>query len=232
MTQNSMTQNGMTQDGMILIGMFDSPFTRRVAISATQLGFAFEHRNWSVGKDFDRIREYNPLGRVPVLVLDDGRVLPESSMILDYLDQRAGADRALLPTQPGARLDALQLIALATGAADKAIHVVIERVFRPVEKQHVPWTDRCRVQVDGALAALDAACKTRMGDDWLVGDTISQADITVACYCTYVSEAMPLDLSAHPALHAHVQRCEALPVFRRFHVPFDAPVPTSPARAA
>ena len=53
---------------MILIGMFDSPFTRRVAISATLLGVDFEHRNWSVGRDFDRIREFNPQGRVPTLL--------------------------------------------------------------------------------------------------------------------------------------------------------------------
>jgi glutathione S-transferase len=217
---------------MILVGMFDSPFTRRVAISATVLGFGFEHRNWSVGADFDRIREYSPLGRVPVLVLDDGDALPESSMILDHLDQRAGAARALLPTQGDARLQALKLIALATGAADKGIHVVIERVFRPVEKRHAPWTDRCRVQVQGALAALDVACAARAGNDWLVGEAMTQADITVACYCTYLSEAMPLDLSAYPALDAHVRRCEALPVFRRFHVPFDAPVPTSSAQPA
>jgi glutathione S-transferase len=78
---------------MILIGMFDSPFVRRVAISMTLLEIPFEHRNWSVGKDFDRIREYSPLGRVPVLVLDDGRVLPESSMILDHLDQPHGSTR-------------------------------------------------------------------------------------------------------------------------------------------
>ena len=93
---------------MILIGMFDSPFTRRVAISATLLGVAFEHRNWSVGRDFDRIREYSPLGRVPVLVLDDGRALCESALILDWLDQQAGPEHALLPTHGEARLEALQ----------------------------------------------------------------------------------------------------------------------------
>src|SRR5690242_1895922 len=120
---------------MILIGMFDSPFTRRVAISATLLGIDFEHRDWSVGRDFDRIRDYSPLGRVPVLVLDDGRALCESSMILDWLDQQAGPERALLPAQGDARFEALRLIALATGAADKGIHVVIERVFRPEEKR-------------------------------------------------------------------------------------------------
>ena len=62
---------------MILIGMFDSPFVRRVAVSMQLVGKTFEHRNWSVGKDFERIREHNPVGRVPTLVLDDGEALPE-----------------------------------------------------------------------------------------------------------------------------------------------------------
>ena len=84
---------------MILIGMFDSPFTRRVAISATLLGIPFEHRNWSVGKDFERIRRYNPLGRVPTLVLDSGEALVESAMILDWLDQQIGPARAIVRTR-------------------------------------------------------------------------------------------------------------------------------------
>ena len=83
---------------MMLIGMFDSPFVRPVAISMKMLDIPFEHANWSVGKDFERIRDYNPLGRVPTLVLDDGEALIETSAMLDYLDERSGPERALLPT--------------------------------------------------------------------------------------------------------------------------------------
>ena len=82
---------------MILIGMFDSPFVRRVAVSMNLLGMAFEHRNWSVGKDFDQIRQFNPLGRVPTLVPPGGEALVESNAILDYLDECAGPERALVP---------------------------------------------------------------------------------------------------------------------------------------
>ena len=82
---------------MILIGMFDSPFVRRVAVSMNVLGVAFEHRNWSVGKDFELIRQFNPLGRVPTLVQPDGEALIESSAILDFLDECAGPERALMP---------------------------------------------------------------------------------------------------------------------------------------
>jgi glutathione S-transferase len=211
---------------MILIGMFDSPFTRRVAISATLLGIAFEHRNWSVGKDFDRIREYNPLGRVPTLVLDDGETLIESAMILDWLDEQAGPERALLPASGSARRQALTIMAMATGAADKGIHLVIERVFRPEEKRHAPWTERCRVQIEGAFVELDRLCAAAGDKAWLLGDAMTQADITLACYATYLRDAVPLDLSAWPALDARVARCEALPVFAQFYVPFYAPVPS------
>ena len=211
---------------MILIGMFDSPFTRRVAISATVLGMPFEHRNWSVGKDFDRIREFNPLGRVPALVLDDGETLIESAMILDWLDQQVGSARALLPASGDARRNALQIMALAAGAADKGIQLVIERVFRPVEKRHAPWTDRCRAQIDGALVELDRLCVAAGDRAWLLGDAMTQADITLACYATYLRDAVPLDLAGWPCLRARVERCEALAVFKQFYVPFDAPAPS------
>ena len=70
-----MSQDAPAPGATTLIGMYDSSYTRRVAITMTLLGLPFEHRAWSVGRDFDRIRAYNPLGRVPVLVLEDGEVL-------------------------------------------------------------------------------------------------------------------------------------------------------------
>ena len=216
---------------MILIGMYDSSYTRRVAIAMALYGIGFEHRAWSVGRDFDRIREYSPLGRAPTLVLDDGEVLTESAMMLDYLDDLVGPQRALMPATGIARRDAQRLIALATGAIDKAVLIVLERIFRPVETHSETWLSRCRTQVVGALHELDKACAARAGHDWLVGDAITHADIAVACYATHLREALPLDLAPWPALQAHVDRCEALPVFRAHYIPFDAPVPTSKAPA-
>ena len=217
---------------MILIGMYDSSYTRRVAIAMALYGIDFEHRAWSVGKDFDRIREYNPLGRAPTLVLDDGEVLTESAMMLDYLDDRVGPQRAMMPATGLPRRDAQRLIALVTGAIDKAVLIVLERIFRPVEMHSELWLSRCRVQVEGALYELDKACAARTGHDWLVGDAMSHADIAVACFTTHLREALPLDLAPWPALCAHVDRCEALPVFRAHYIPFDAPVPTSKATPA
>ncbi|TAA40864.1 glutathione S-transferase family protein [Pseudoxanthomonas winnipegensis] len=208
---------------MILIGMFDSPFVRRVAVSMDVLGMPFEHRDWSTGRDADRIRAYNPLGRVPTLVLDDEAVLFESSAVLDHLDQTVGAERALLPAAGAERRQALQLIALATGVADKAVTMVYERVFRPEDKRHGPWLARCQTQVEHALAALETHCTARAGHDWLIGERMTQADITLACCCSFAAEAVPFDLSPYPAVQARVARYEALPVLKKFHVAFDAP---------
>lgn len=211
----------------VLIGMFDSPFVRRVAVSLDALGLPFEHRNWSVGKDFDRIREFNPLGRVPTLVLDSGEVLIESSMILDHLDRAAGSERALLPPHGEMRSAALRVMALATGAVDKALLIVVERVFRPAEKFHEPFVARCRLQLQGALAAIEDLCVARGDAPWLAGEAMTQADITFACFLTYVREAVPFDLSAYPSLLVRLDRYQVLPLFARYHVPFDAPVPTT-----
>ena len=206
--------------------MFDSPFVRRVAVSMVWLGIAFEHRNWSVGKDFDRIRDVNPLGRVPTLMLDDGEALTESGAILDHLDQIVGPERALLPA--GAiRRRALHLMALASGAAEKGVAVIYEAAFRPAEKRHEPWVARCRTQMEGGLSQLDAACAASAGS-WLVGDAITQADITAACVYRFLFETQNLgDDHRFRHLRQHAARLEAMPAFARVSPPpFFTPSPT------
>lgn len=75
---------------MQLIGMLDSPFVRRVAISAQLLGLPFEHRPLSVFRNFEEFRQINPAVKAPTLICEDGTVLMESSLILQYLEARAG----------------------------------------------------------------------------------------------------------------------------------------------
>jgi len=207
----------------LLIGMLDSPFVRRVAVSMDLLGLPFAHRDWSVGKDFDRIREYSPLGRVPVLAPADGEALIESAMILEHLDDVVGPERALLPPSGPERRAALRLIAFATGAVEKGLQIVMERVFRPAALHHAPFVERCRTQMRGALGELERACVAAGDREWLVGDRLTQADVTFACFVTYVHEAVPEPLDAYPALRARHARCEALPALRKYHVPFVPP---------
>ena len=195
--------------------MFDSPFVRRVAVSMNLLGVPFEHRNWSVGKDFELIRQFNPLGRVPTLVLPDGQTLIESAAILDFLDESADLQRALMPRSGAARREALRIMAIATGAAEKGVAQVYEIAFRPAEKRHQPWVERCHAQMHAALTELDRLCQAR-AEEWLIGNRIAQPDITAACVYTFLSEVPAVDLgtATYPRLSAIAARCEALPEFR------------------
>ncbi len=210
---------------MLLIGMFDSPFVRRVAITMKLLDLRFEHANWSVGRDFERIREYNPLGRVPTLVTAGNERLFESSAILDYLDELVGPERALLPAAGPDRRQALNLMALATGAAEKGVLQHYEGAFRPESKRHQPWLDRLRLQMCASLAAIDRYMGERGLAQWLVGKRMSQADITVVCAFTFLNDSLRVGADAvrFQSLATLAARCEAMPAFQETRTPFFVP---------
>jgi glutathione S-transferase len=197
---------------MILIGQYDSPFVRRVAIALTLYGMEFEHRPWSVFRNGELIEPFNPLRRVPTLVLDDGSTLIESTAILDYLDELAGPTWALIAASGPARRQCLKLCALGSGLADKAVAMVYERVLHDATSD--AWLDRCRSQIAATLAVLEAERASVTTPFWF-GETIGHADIMVACALRFLGEAHPglFDVSAWPALAAHSARCEALPAF-------------------
>jgi len=207
---------------MILIGQFDSPFVRRVAIAMRLYGMAYEHRPWSVFGDAERIAAYNPLTRVPTLVLDDGEVLIESTCILDHLDEAAGPARALIAARGVERRAALKVAALATGLADKAVSLVYERVLHP-ETSPV-WIERCEAQIGRVLGMLEADRAARPSAYWF-GASIGHADIAVACALRFLGEAHPKLFDPHrrPSLAAHAAHCEALDPFREIAQPFIPP---------
>ena len=207
---------------MILIGQYDSPFVRRVAIAMTLYGLDYEHRTWSVFGDADRLAEVNPLRRVPTLVCDDGVALMESHLILDYLDECAGADGALIAPSGTARRDALRICALACGIADKAVSLFYEMKLH--DEASDIWTERCRAQIGGALAMLESERAAQSTPYW-GGATISHADIATACALRFVAEAHPgvIDRKMIPALADLADRCEALEVFQTICQPFNPP---------
>ncbi len=198
---------------MILIGQYDSPFVRRVAIALQLYGLAYEHRPWSTFGDADRIARYNALRRVPTLVLDDGEVLIDSAAILDHLDEVVGPSKALIAPSGSARRQALKTCALATGLADKAVSLVYERALHQQTSQQ--WTDRCVSQIVGVLEALQADRSGRSTAFWF-GEAMGHADIAVACVLRFTGEAHPtlFDVTRWPALAAHASRCEALAPFQ------------------
>jgi glutathione S-transferase len=210
---------------MILIGQYDSPFVRRVAIALRRYGLAYDHCPWSVWGDADRIAPFNPLRRVPVLVMDDGVPLVESSAILDHLDDLVGADRALLPRTGPLRRDGLRICALATGLADKAVVLLYEHVLRTQDRRSLVWVSRCQAQIRDTLGLLEVDRRARTTPFWL-GDQPSHADVAVGCTLRFLSEAHPTLFrpGEMPALAAHAARCEALPEFQEIQQRLDVQV--------
>ena len=207
---------------MILIGQYNSSFVRRVGIALTVYGFAFEHRPWSVFGDADKIRPFNPLVRVPVLILDDGEALIESHAILDYLDCLVPEEQRLFPVGQPERRHALKIASLATGLADKAVSLFYEvRLHQQVSEEYVA---RSRSQIAGALGVLEAERAERRSAYWF-GEDFGHADIAVACALRHFNEALPgmVSMTAYPELDAHCRKLEALPVFLTISQPFVAP---------
>lgn len=207
---------------MILIGQYDSPFVRRVGIALRLYGIAFEHRPWSVFRDADEIKAFNPLIRVPTLVPDDGIALIESHAILDFLDSLASPDDVLVAKFGAERHQALRITALATGAADKAVSLFYEmRMHKDVSDL---WVSRCKGQITATLALLDKELTAKAVPFWF-GGRLSHADIACACALRFISEAHPGLVSAKtiPALTKLSAMLEAMPVFQEIAQPFLAP---------
>jgi glutathione S-transferase len=207
---------------LILIGQYDSPFVRRVAIALRLYGMPFEHRPWSTFANADEVARFNPLRRVPTLVLDGGEALIESTAILDHLDEIAGPTAALIAEHGPERRRALKVCALGTGLADKAVSLFYERAFHPQTSQ--VWIDRCTAQIGDVLGVLEQDRAGSAGPCWF-DPRIGHADIAVACALRFLGEAHAgrFELRRFPALAAHAARCEALPVFREIAQPFLPP---------
>jgi glutathione S-transferase len=212
---------------LILIGQYDSPFVRRVAIALRLYGLDFEHRPWSTFGDAEQLGRYNPLKRVPTLVLDGGEVVIESGAILDHLDEIVGPSRALMADRGPPRREALKICALATGLGDKAVSLVYERVLHRDTSEI--WVERCTDQISAVLDALEADRAPRVTAFWF-GDAIGHADIAVACVLRFVREAHPNIFAAPrwPQLAAHSQRCEATQPFRDIVQPLQLPGSQAP----
>jgi glutathione S-transferase len=208
---------------MILIGQYDSPFVRRVAVAMQLYRMDYEHRPWSVFGDAEALAQFNPLRRVPTLVCDDGTALVESGAILDWLDEQAGPDQALIAASGVARRDALRICALASGLADKAVSLVYERVIH--DRATPLWVERCRAQVGGVLDVLETARDGRAR--WWFGERLNHADVIVGCVLRFVREAHPevFNAARWPVLAAHADACEALPEFKAVVQPFHVTPP-------
>lgn len=198
---------------MQLIGMLDSPFVRRVAVTAQFLGISFEHNPLSIFKSYDDFRKINPLVKVPTLVCDDGGILVESTLIIDYLESFHAGGKSLMPTNEADCIRALRIIGAGLVAMEKVVAIIYERTQRPKELQHSPWLKRVDQQLRSALDVLEAFVDG--GSEWLIGGEITQADITTAVAWRFTQYSVPGRISAddYPGLAAFSKRAEALPEF-------------------
>jgi glutathione S-transferase len=142
---------------MILRSSPASPFARKVRIAAAILGL---DRDVTIEpadtvEPSDSLRRQNPLGKIPVLILDNGTAIYDSPVILEYLDHRAGGGR-IIPTAPAARFAALCQEALCDDILDAAILRVYEGRWRPPEHHVAKWVEHQTGKMTRALAALEA----------------------------------------------------------------------------
>jgi glutathione S-transferase len=201
---------------MELIGMLDSPFVRRVAVTARFLDIPYEHNPLSIFKSYDEFRGVNPLVKVPTLVTDvtdDGVMLVDSTLIIDYLYSLCAKGTRLMPEDGPDRIRALQIIGVALVAMEKIASLIYERTQRPRELQHAPWIKRLDQQLRAAVEQLESD----VGDGlaWFFGADMTQADITTAIAWRFTQYAVPKRIAAadYPGLVAFSARAEALPEF-------------------
>ena len=195
---------------MQLIGMLDSAYVRRVAITMQLLAVSYEHRSLSVFSTYTDFRALNPQVRAPTLVCDDGFQLLDSTLIIDHVETLAG--RSLMPQEPLARRRALRLIGLALVACEKVAQAVHERRLRPAERPYRPWSRRINEQLVAALEAIEHMLEEQPLEE---GNEITQAGVTVAVAWRFLQMLAPEGVLplAFPRIAAYSALAEQLPAF-------------------
>lgn len=198
---------------MKLIGMLDSPYVRRVAISLQLLGLRFEHQSLSVFRTFTQFQQINPVVMAPTFIADDGEVLIDSTLILQYAEAVAHP-RSLMPVNRHQLQHALRIIGLALAACEKSRQIIYERGLRPPEKLHEPWIARVTGQLLAAYAALEEEVAGRPLA--VTRSTITQAGVSTAVAWHFTQQMLPEDVPAakYPSLVAFSAQAETLPEFR------------------
>jgi glutathione S-transferase len=196
---------------MILIGRNLSPFVRRVAVTLKLLDLPFEQKPLSTATDAKEICAFNPLSRVPALVLESGETLIDSAAILDHIDETVGPGRALVPSFGPERRKVLRLLALATGSMEKSVAAFYEKSRRPQETVYKPTLDRLEEQAVAGFAAIENECES----PWLALGRLTQADITAAVGLEFLRVVAPhlLEATPLPRLCELAARLDQLPAF-------------------
>jgi len=196
---------------MKLIGLYDSPYVRRVAVTMRLYGFEFEHVALSVFRHQEEMRKINPMMKVPMLVLDNGEKLADSSFILDYLDSEMALEKRLTPASGPERRRDQQHCATALLTVEKAMQIVYDTTLRPKEFSYAPWVERCTDQMHTGFGLLERLPASRA----LSGGSLTQGDITTAVVMRFVQHVLPAEVpeGRYPNLDRLSAFCESLPAF-------------------
>jgi glutathione S-transferase len=211
---------------MKLIGMLDSPYVRRVAIGLDLLGVPFEHESVSVFSTFERFRSINPVVKAPTLVCDDGGIVMDSSLILQFVEAAHSGGRSLWSQDERLRQLQFRTVSYAQATTDKVVQLVYETQLRPPTAQHEPWKMRVRGQFLAGFAALEQLFSTEPG---LLAGAPHHATIAAAIAWQFTQSMIPAEVPAarYPQLATLSAQCEALPLFLRW--PPDGPGVPTPA---
>ncbi|MDB5935583.1 MAG: glutathione S-transferase [Massilia sp.] len=198
---------------MRLIGMLDSPYVRRVAISLDLLGIDFRQESISVFSTFEQFSAINPVVKAPTLVCDDGCVLMDSSLILQFVEACAG--RSLWSTDRAQLQQEFRAVGLALAACEKGVQIVYERNLRPKAAQYEPWMDRVTGQLLAACGALEDEVQHRPA---VFADFGKQPAVTTAVVWGFMQEmlASQVPVASYPRLSALSKRIEQTPPFLNY----------------
>ena len=199
---------------LTLIGMLDSPYVRRMAVTMELMGIPFEHRALSVFRNYDDIKAINPAVKVPTLVCDDGEVLMDSSLIIQWLEAKF-PEKTLFSKEPEVFQQELKVIGVALAACEKAVQYFYEVNLRPEEKYHQPWLDRIKDQLNGNLAVLENMIGANIK---ALSDANNHASIAIATVWRFISESVnqAADVEQYPAIKTFSEKLEATDVFLKF----------------
>lgn len=201
---------------MRLIGMLDSPYVRRVAISLEFLGIPFDQDAISVFSTYEAFQRVNPVVKAPTLVCDDGEVLMDSSLILQFVEAtRTGGD-SLWSLGDATRMQhEMRAVSLALAACEKSAQIVYERKLRPSSAQYEPWVQRVQGQLLEAYAGLEREVQTRQP---VFAVPRRQASITAAVVWQFTQSMLAPIVAAenYPGLVALSARMERTPEFLKY----------------
>jgi len=212
---------------MKLIGMLDSPYVRRVAISLEMLHVPFEHEAVSVFSTFEVFQSINPVVKAPTLMCSDGEVIMDSSLILQFVEATLTEPKTLWSKDPASLQHEFRAVSLALAACEKSVQIVYERKLRPASAQYEPWIQRVSGQLLAAYVGLEQEVRGRPS---VFKEARKQAAVTAAVAWQFTQSMLAelVPAGQHPELVALSERMEALPEFLKY--PPSGPGVPAPSR--